>query len=57
MQQKLFQNFLATRSWGFFTAQTTPKFEKIYILYIYREYLLFLVSNAIGSFRKNILIL
>ena len=45
MQQKLFQFLFAT-----------PKIEKIYILYIYRKYLVCLQSNASGSFCKNVLI-
>ena len=52
MQQKLFQMFFSTRSWSFWnlhrkgTAKATSKIEKICILYIYREYLLRLQSNA-----------
>ena len=33
--------------------QTTPKIEKICILYIYREYLLYLQSNPSGSFLQK----
>ena len=60
MQQKLFQNLFTTRSWRSFwkwhgkgTAKAIPKIEKICILYIYREYLLFLQSNASGSFLQK----
>ena len=59
MQQKLFQNFFTTRSWSFWkkrrkeTAKATPQTEKICILYIYREYLLYLQSNASGSFLQK----
>ena len=35
-------------------AKTTPKIDKVCILYIYREYLLCLESNAAGSFLAKI---
>ena len=35
------------------TAKATPKIEKICILYIYREYLLCLQSNASDSFLQK----
>ena len=35
------------------TAEITPKIEKICILYVYREYLLCLQSNASGSFLQK----
>ena len=44
MQQKLFQFLFAT-----------PKIEKIYILYIYRKYLVCLQSNTSGSFLQKCL--
>ena len=59
MQQKLLQNFFTTRSWSFWklhrkgTAKATNKNEKTCILYIYREYLLCLQSNASGSFLQK----
>ena len=54
MQQKLFQFFLLQEAGAFRnnrkgTAKTTPKFEKIYILYIYRENLLCMQASASGS--------
>ena len=59
MQQKLFQIFFTTSSWSFWkkhrkgTASARPKIEKICILYIYREYLLYLQSNASGRFLQK----
>ena len=56
MQQKLFQYFLPQEA-GVFGNNTEkklqkpqPKIEKICILYVYREYLFCLQSNASGSF-------
>ena len=59
MQQKLFQKNFTTRSWNFWkkhrkeTAKATPKIKKIWMLYIYREYLLYLQSSASGSFLQK----
>ena len=59
MQQKLFHFFFTTRSWNFWkqnkkeTAKATPKIEKNMYLKIYREYLLYLQSNASGSFLQK----
>ena len=59
VQMLIFQNRFTTRSWSFWkyhrkrTAKATPKIEKICILYIYREYLLCLQSNASGSFLQK----
>ena len=56
MQQKLFHFFLPQEAGAFGnniekeTTKTTPKIAKICILYIYREYMLCLQSNASGSF-------
>ena len=57
--KKLFQNVFARRSWIFWkyhekeTAKATPKIENICVLYIQREYMLCLQSNANGSFFKK----
>ena len=59
MQQKLFQISFTTESWSFWkehrkgSAKATPEIEKVYILYIYREYLLRLHSNVIDSFLQK----
>ena len=59
MHQKLFQNFLITRRWSFWkqhrkgTVKVTLKIRNICVLYIYREYLLCLQSNASGKFLKT----
>ena len=59
MQQKLFQNVFTTRSWSSWkyhrkgTAKTTPKIEKICVLYIYEEYLLCLQYNASSNFLQK----
>ena len=59
MQQSYFKFFLAQEAGAFGNnigkepQKTTPKIEKICILYIYREYLLCLQSNASGSFLQK----
>ena len=59
MQQKPFHFFLTRRSWSFWKkhrkggAKATPKIEKLCILHVYREYLLWLHSNASRSFLQT----
>ena len=51
MQQKLFQIFLLQEAGAL--GKTTPKIEKICIIYISMVYLLCLQSNASGSFLQK----
>ena len=59
MQKKLLQNFFITRSWSFWkkhrkeTTKATPNIEKIYVLNIYRQYLLCQQSNASDRFLQT----
>ena len=59
MQQKLVQNFLQQEVGAFGNniekepQKPRPKLKKIRILYIYREYLLCLQSNASESFLQK----
>ena len=59
MQQKLFQNFVTTRSWGFWKRNIEKELQKPrpqlkkYVYYIFTEYLLYLQSSARGSFLQK----